>query len=354
MAEVKISALSSATTPLAGTEVVPIVQGGVTKKVAVSNLGGGGSAVWGGITGTLSSQTDLQTALNAKQATLTSGTNIKTINGVSVLGSGDLTVGGASAWLESNATDLTIWNNGQGNIATNTSFGDGALKVNTTGTQNTAIGVGALSANTATSNSTAVGYNALRVSTGGSNVAIGTNALGSNTTAVDNVAVGNGALISNTTGTNNTAIGNTALASNISGTLNTAVGYGALLFNDDTSNTAIGYNALRVSTTGVVNTAIGYNAAPAHTTGIRNVFIGGNSGAFNTTGNNNTVIGNDTSTGNFSSCTILGRGATATANNQFVVGSAGVNAGTVTTETLSSTKTWSVIINGVAQKILLA
>lgn len=40
MAEVKISALTSATTPLAGTEVVPIVQGGVTKKVAVSNLGG--------------------------------------------------------------------------------------------------------------------------------------------------------------------------------------------------------------------------------------------------------------------------------------------------------------------------
>lgn len=40
MAEVKISALTSATTPLAGTEVVPIVQGGVTKKVAVSNFGG--------------------------------------------------------------------------------------------------------------------------------------------------------------------------------------------------------------------------------------------------------------------------------------------------------------------------
>ena len=39
MAEVKISALSSATTPLAGTELVPIVQGGVTKKVAASNFG---------------------------------------------------------------------------------------------------------------------------------------------------------------------------------------------------------------------------------------------------------------------------------------------------------------------------
>ena len=38
--------------------------------------------------------TATQTALNLKQDTLVSGTNIKTINGASVLGSGDLTVGG--------------------------------------------------------------------------------------------------------------------------------------------------------------------------------------------------------------------------------------------------------------------
>ena len=49
-----------------------------------------GSAAWGSITGTLSSQTDLDTALTGKQATLVSGTNIKTINGASVLGSGDI------------------------------------------------------------------------------------------------------------------------------------------------------------------------------------------------------------------------------------------------------------------------
>jgi len=39
MANTTISALPSATTPLAGTEVVPIVQSGVTKKVAVSAIG---------------------------------------------------------------------------------------------------------------------------------------------------------------------------------------------------------------------------------------------------------------------------------------------------------------------------
>jgi hypothetical protein len=54
--------------------------------------GGGGSTSWGNIGGTLSNQTDLQTALNAKQATLVSGTNIKTVNGNSLVGSGNLTI----------------------------------------------------------------------------------------------------------------------------------------------------------------------------------------------------------------------------------------------------------------------
>jgi hypothetical protein len=41
MADVKISGLPASTTPLAGTEVLPVVQGGVTKKVAVSDLTAG-------------------------------------------------------------------------------------------------------------------------------------------------------------------------------------------------------------------------------------------------------------------------------------------------------------------------
>jgi len=41
MADAKISALPSATTPLAGTEVLPVVQGGVTDKVTVANLTAG-------------------------------------------------------------------------------------------------------------------------------------------------------------------------------------------------------------------------------------------------------------------------------------------------------------------------
>ena len=41
MADTKISALTASTTPLAGTEVLPIVQSGVTKKVSVADLTAG-------------------------------------------------------------------------------------------------------------------------------------------------------------------------------------------------------------------------------------------------------------------------------------------------------------------------
>lgn len=69
--------------------------GGVPTNTAITGAqiiaaASGGSATWGGITGTLSAQTDLQTALNGKQDTLVSGTNIKTVNGNSLVGSGDI------------------------------------------------------------------------------------------------------------------------------------------------------------------------------------------------------------------------------------------------------------------------
>jgi hypothetical protein len=80
------------------------------------------NAVWGGITGTLGSQTDLQNALNAKQNTLVSATNIKTVNGNSLLGSGDLTIGGGSnlntwvvngGFVNATLTASTTWVYGQ-------------------------------------------------------------------------------------------------------------------------------------------------------------------------------------------------------------------------------------------------
>lgn len=64
-------------TSLSGTDKVRILQGGVSK-MAPYTLFSGGSSTWGGITGTLSSQTDLNNALLTKQGNIsltTTGTS---------------------------------------------------------------------------------------------------------------------------------------------------------------------------------------------------------------------------------------------------------------------------------------
>jgi len=375
-------------------------------------------AVWGGVTGTLSNQTDLQsvlddkvikntpvtastkakitfdskglvtngtnlvasdipniaqtqvtnlvTDLSNKQENLISGTNIKTINGDSVLGSGDLVVGGAPSFLESNIVDLTIWNNGKGDISTNTSFGEQALMLNTIGSFNSAFGI-----NTLTDNTDGLG-----------NTAIGAYSLKSNTSGSQNVAVGNVASFDNTTGSSNTACGAYSLRSNMTGTSNTAIGQNALYNNRVSGNTAVGFDALRSSTTASFNTALGYNSLKSNTAGSQNVAIGYSAGSTVTTGYGNVLLGHNVtglptgntsisigansavrtsgitigsgSVSNFNNTIVIGTSAISTAANQIVIGSSSVPVGTVTTESLSSTKTWEIIINGVSHKILLA
>ena len=67
-----------------------------------------GNVDWGDIGGTLSNQTDLQTALNAKQDSLVSGTNIKTLEGQSLLGSGNIDLSKSDVGLANvdNTSDL--------------------------------------------------------------------------------------------------------------------------------------------------------------------------------------------------------------------------------------------------------
>ena len=63
---------------------------------------------WGNIEGTLSDQIDLQSELDDKQDSLVSGTNIKTINGTTLLGSGDVetaSVNPSSTFLPINESD---------------------------------------------------------------------------------------------------------------------------------------------------------------------------------------------------------------------------------------------------------
>jgi hypothetical protein len=99
---------------------------------------------------------------------------------------------------------------------------------------------------------------------------------------------------------------------------------------------------------------MGQGSLYSNATGYNNVAMGQNSLFSNTAGNFNVALGYSVQSGNFSNSIILGRGATATGNNQFVVGSAGTNVGSFTTESCSSTQTWTVEINGVTKKILLA
>ena len=192
------------------------------------------------------------------------------------------------SFVKTNADDLTLWNNGQGGVTSNTTYGEFALRSNTTG--------------------------------------------------IFNTAVGSAALTSNIIGNNNTAIGPSALQNNTTGGGNTAIGPSALLFNNlGSGNTAIGVNALENNTTGAFNTDIGLNALQS-----------------NTIGSSNTAVGTSTNSGNFNASIILGRDATATASNQFVTGSVGYPAGAVSVAAAAQTRTWDVIINGVAHKILLA
>jgi len=93
------------TIPVVNNSTITLTQGGSTMGSFTLNQAGdatialngeSGGATWGLITGTLSDQTDLDAAFAAKQDTLVSGTNIKTVNGNSLLGSGDIEISGGS------------------------------------------------------------------------------------------------------------------------------------------------------------------------------------------------------------------------------------------------------------------
>ena len=111
---------------------------------------------------------------------------------------------------------------------------------------------------------------------------------------------------------------------------------------------------MRLNTTGDVNVALGGGALFNNTAGSANIAVGDGCLSDNIIGNHNTAIGRSAQSGNFTGSVILGRNATATANSQFVVGSVTYNAGAVATAATPQSKVWNVVINGVAQQILLA
>lgn len=188
------------------------------------------------------------------------------------------------------------------------------------------------------------------------NVFIGEDAFNNITTLSkqSNIAIGRDTL-NFVTESSNVAIGEQALQFTSTGFANISIGSSSLLFNTTgENNVALGSSPMLFNTTGKNNIAIGTITLFNNTTGRDNIAIGVATGNGNTTGQYNIMIGSDIDNQNFSRCVILGKQAQATADNQFVVGSIGTPAGSVTTESNTSSQVWNVRINGIARKILLA
>jgi hypothetical protein len=173
--------------------------------------------------------------------------------------------------LEFNNTDKTVWNNGKGNVADNTVFGEQSFANNTTGQTNTVFGRSALNSNT----------------TGGSNTVFGANALQSTTTSFFNTSIGQATLISLTSGQDNCAIGASAGSSygpsNIAltnSTFGVYIGNASRPLNNSASNEiVIGHNA----------TGAGSNTATLGNTNITSTILRGAVSAGNATALNHLV-----------------------------------------------------------------
>jgi hypothetical protein len=301
-----------------------VISGGVTSVTGTAPIASSGGATPAismpaattSVDGYLTS-TNFNT-FNNKQPTLVSGTNIKTVNGTTLLGSGNLTVsatpsGGANEVQYSSGTAFAA-----SSAFVYTASGFGFLGVGIT-TPLARVHIKGRGTNPNTFGllvENLTGFISLQCDDNHSVYNYGRGSVATNT------AFGLLALVK-------TGIAGTT------GGFNTAFGASACRFNDTgTNNTGIGHGALNGNGSGSFNTAIGATALAS--------------------GSSNTVIGANATASTFSASVVLGREATATASNQFVVGSTSYNAGTVAAEVNASANVWNVVINGVARKILLA
>jgi hypothetical protein len=290
------------------------------------------------------------------QSLLVSGTNIKTINGDSILGSGDLEVGGTDTNIATNDLTFTqnsttnfdgykatftnaelevqgeLYSKGGGNISTNTAYGNDIFKSNTSGGFNVGLGQEVLKALTSGNGNLGVGRNILNLlETGTTNFIIGTNSGNKITTASFNITIGTNNLSENQTGNYNIGIGTNVLANATSN-----------------SNVIIGNESGVYISGGYFNSFLGHGTGLNLTSGHTNLFLGYLAGLGITTGQGNVIIGTDvTQPSGLNNSVVIGRGAVATADNQLVIGSSLANAGEITTTAPTPDKKWKVKINGV-------
>ena len=231
-AQIKISALPAASTPV-GTEVLPVVQSGVTKKISIAQL------------------TNFALASDSfeNKAWLTSGNSL-TNPSTNYFGCADTNV----LFIKMYSTDDGLIKSGSidGSHA-NTSFGFGSLShvtpflgSNNYGEENTSFGTATL----------------ISCDSCNGNTALGAFSLLSLTNGRRNVSVGGAALYNCTTGSSNVAVGANSLVDNIDGSFNTAIGDSCLTFlQHGQYNTALGDSSLYTLTYGNYNIAIGHDAS---------------------------------------------------------------------------------------------
>ena len=139
MANSKISALTSATTPLAGTEVLPIVQSGTTKKVAINDVTAGRDVTTKNLTATNAGDVTVSTnnTTTTGSSVLQTKNNLNNVSQIMFYGSAQAAYGalgsGESAWY-SNAAAMTIMaDNGSGVIKFATGGNAEKMRIASTG-----------------------------------------------------------------------------------------------------------------------------------------------------------------------------------------------------------------------------
>lgn len=294
---------------------------GTVTSVATDNTLTGGTIT---TTGTLKVDTTIISTkgnviglTQGKQATLVSGTNIKTINSNSLLGSGNITTPDNQTLSTTYADSITLAISGGNSIKFSyavDSFsitGDSAITFK--GGTRRSFSIGTYSLTKTTSRDSIVlsrnglRLNAIKDSIGSSSSSsngwadsVGTTLSDTLKTAyrkgnliINGMMVGNGrgnivtntamgirALNSTTTASgNNCAFGQDALSFSTTGTQNSAFGFESLKDNSTSAfNAAFGWKAL-TKTTAERNTAFGHNAGAANITGVNNCFFGAGTGA---------------------------------------------------------------------------
>ena len=272
MPDTKISNLGAISSGIAITDVLPIVNSGVTKKVTVASLHNAYGIYY----------------------TVYAG-------------------GGAPGSLAFGSTALT--SDTAPTTSMNTAVGNLALAGVTTGTKNTALGHNAGGGMTDSIWNTAIGHAALsgNLTTNAiKNTVCGANSGISMTDGTLNTHIGYHTGVFATTGSSNTTVGVDALYTNTTGSSNTAVGYASFTLSDGISHcVGVGVSAL-YNNQGDDNTACGYHAGYANTTGTLNTFLGFGAG--------------ETSTATVTKSVCIGANSNVTASNTIVLGGTGANA----------------------------